>query len=156
MNRMPAVVEMNVAEGPEAEGALRATVASGPSATLRAPTPDPEVSAKVQRRTFTAEYRLRILSHVDACKKPGEVGALLRREGLYSSLVTASPTRGGRATGSPRPTPRAEAAGGRSAREAARGGESQTPAQARASGDDHHPPKKSCRDPGDPPEAPRH
>jgi transposase-like protein len=49
------------------------------------PTPDPEVAAKPQRRRFTAEYRLRILTEADACKKPGEVGALLRREGLYSS-----------------------------------------------------------------------
>ena len=41
-----------------------------------------------QRRRFPAEYRLRILTEADACKKPGEVGALLRREGLYSSLLT--------------------------------------------------------------------
>jgi transposase-like protein len=46
------------------------------------------VPAQVERRTFTAEYRLRILKQADACKKPGEVGALLRREGLYSSLLT--------------------------------------------------------------------
>jgi len=85
MNRMRAAGEMNVAEGPEAEGARRATGASGPSATWRAPTPDPEVPAKVQRRHFTAAYRLRILKEADACKKPGAVGALLRREGLYSS-----------------------------------------------------------------------
>jgi transposase-like protein len=43
------------------------------------------VPAKVQRRQFTAEYRRRILKEADACKKPGAVGALLRREGLYSS-----------------------------------------------------------------------
>ena len=41
--------------------------------------------AKVQRRQFTAEYRRRILKEADACKQPGAVGALLRREGLYSS-----------------------------------------------------------------------
>ena len=52
------------------------------------PAPDPEVPATVQRRRFSAAYRLRILKAVDACKKPGEVGALLRREGLYSSLLT--------------------------------------------------------------------
>ena len=63
----------------------RGTGASGPLATLRAPTPDPEVPAKVQRRRFTAEYRLRLLREADACKKPGALGALLRREGLYSS-----------------------------------------------------------------------
>jgi len=87
MDRMPAAVEMNVAEGPEAEGARRATGASGPSATLRASLPDPEVPATVQRRQFTAGYRRRILKEVDACKKHGELGALLRREGLYSSHV---------------------------------------------------------------------
>jgi len=51
----------------------------------RAPAPDPEVPAKVQRRQFTAEYRRRILKEADACKKHGALGALLRREGLYSS-----------------------------------------------------------------------
>jgi transposase len=49
------------------------------------PLPDPEVLARVQRRRFTAEYRRRILKEADACKKPGAMGALLRREGLYSS-----------------------------------------------------------------------
>ena len=76
---------MMVPVGPVAEGARWATGASGLSATLRAPTPDPEVPAKVQRRRFTAEYRLRLLREADACKKPGALGALLRREGLYSS-----------------------------------------------------------------------
>ena len=59
-----------------------------PQRTLSARAPDPEVPATVQRRRFSAAYRLRILKAVDACKKPGEVGALLRREGLYSSLLT--------------------------------------------------------------------
>lgn len=48
-------------------------------------TPDPEVTAKTQRRRFTAEQKRRILTEADKCKKPGELGALLRREGLYSS-----------------------------------------------------------------------
>lgn len=48
--------------------------------------PDPEVSAKARRRTFTAEYKLRILEEYEACAY-GEVGALLRREGLYSSHI---------------------------------------------------------------------
>ena len=78
---------MDVVVGAEAEGARRATGASGPMTTSRAttPTPDPEVAAKPQRRRFSAEYRLRILKEADACKKSGELGALLRREGLYSS-----------------------------------------------------------------------
>jgi len=50
--------------------------------------PDPEVMAKRPRRTFTAQYKLRILEKVDASSAPGEVGAILRREGLYSSHLT--------------------------------------------------------------------
>ncbi len=45
-------------------------------------TPDPEVVAKAERRKFTAEYKLRVLAEADACTKPGQLGALLRREGL--------------------------------------------------------------------------
>ena len=56
--------------------------------TSRATDPDPEVPAKARRRRFSAEYRLRILKQADACKKSGELGTLLRREGLYSSLLT--------------------------------------------------------------------
>src|SRR3972149_5599010 len=51
--------------------------------------PDPEVVVKAERRRFTAEYKRRILQAADACTQPGEVGALLRREGLYSSHLTA-------------------------------------------------------------------
>jgi transposase-like protein len=47
--------------------------------------PDPEVPAKADRRRFTAEYKLRVLTLADACIEPGCVGKLLRREGLYSS-----------------------------------------------------------------------
>ena len=50
--------------------------------------PDPEVVAKPKRRKFTAQYRLRILEKADRCTRPGEVGRLLRREGLYSSHLT--------------------------------------------------------------------
>ncbi len=88
MTRMPEAVKMDVVAGPGAEGARRATGAVGPVTTSGASDPDPEVPATVQRRRFPAEYRLRILKQADACKKPGEVGALLRREGLYSSLLT--------------------------------------------------------------------
>ncbi len=51
--------------------------------------PDPEVLAKPKRRRFTAEYRLRILEEVERCTESGEVGRVLRREGLYSSHLTA-------------------------------------------------------------------
>ena len=46
---------------------------------------DVQVAAKPRRRTYTAEYKRRILKEADACATPGAVGALLRREGLYSS-----------------------------------------------------------------------
>jgi transposase len=49
--------------------------------------PDPEVSDRPVRRKFTAEYKLRILREAEQCP-PGQVGALLRREGLYSSHLT--------------------------------------------------------------------
>ena len=53
-----------------------------PRAGRARPTPDPEVVAKPKRRQFTAEYRLRILEEADRCTQPGEVGRLLRREGV--------------------------------------------------------------------------
>jgi transposase-like protein len=49
---------------------------------------DPELIERPRRRRFTAEYKLRILRQAEACTRPGDVGALLRREGLYSSLLT--------------------------------------------------------------------
>lgn len=53
------------------------------------PTPsDPEVPARAHRRQFTAAYKLRILEEADACSAPGQLGALLRREGLYSSHLS--------------------------------------------------------------------
>ena len=121
------------------------------------PDPDPEVPATVQRRRFSAAYRLRILKEADACKKPGEVGALLRREGLYSSLLAnwrrqreagaLREMRGRRRGPTPRPVdPRVKQLEAE---------EPPTPAEAAAGGDDHHAPKKSCRDPGDPPDTPR-
>lgn len=47
--------------------------------------PDPEVLPKASRRTFSAAEKLRILNEADACTQPGQIGTLLRREGLYSS-----------------------------------------------------------------------
>jgi transposase-like protein len=47
--------------------------------------PDPEVVARPKRRQFTAEYKLGVLREADACQGTGDIGALLRREGLYSS-----------------------------------------------------------------------
>jgi transposase-like protein len=50
--------------------------------------PDPAVEAKPKRRRFTAEYKLRILREVERAKGSGDVGAILRREGLFSSHLT--------------------------------------------------------------------
>ena len=62
-----------------------------PGVTAAAPprAPDPEVAAKATRRRFTAAYKLSIIERADACGTPGETGALLRREGLYSSHLSA-------------------------------------------------------------------
>jgi transposase-like protein len=47
-----------------------------------------EVVGKAERRRFTAEYKAKVLREADSCKRPGEIGALLRREGLYWSNLT--------------------------------------------------------------------
>ncbi len=57
-----------------------------PSGTV--PSTDPEVVPKATRRQFSATEKLRILQEADACTQPGQIGALLRREGLYSSQLT--------------------------------------------------------------------
>ena len=62
--------------------ALHGAVVPGPMAT------EVEVLAKATRRRFSAEYKLKILREAEACTQPGERGALLRREGLYSSNLT--------------------------------------------------------------------
>lgn len=51
--------------------------------------PDPELVERPKRRTYTAAYKLKIVREADACEKQGEVGALLRREGLYTSHLSA-------------------------------------------------------------------
>jgi hypothetical protein len=53
-----------------------------------APRPNPEVVGRAKRRRFTAGYKLKVLAGADAAKGSGEIGALLRREGLYSSHLT--------------------------------------------------------------------
>ena len=48
---------------------------------------DPEVVEKAARRRFTAEYKRQVALEAEQCQQPGEIGALLRREGLYSSVL---------------------------------------------------------------------
>ena len=50
--------------------------------------PDPELVEQAKRRSFTAKYKAEILAKADACTKPGEIGELLRGEGLYTSHLT--------------------------------------------------------------------
>ena len=69
----------------ETEGARRATGGSPSAAAVAGET---EVVAKARRRRFTAEYKRRIVREADRCTHPGEIGVLLRREGLYSSHLT--------------------------------------------------------------------
>jgi transposase-like protein len=75
----PELESREVKDVAETEGARRATAVSAGDH------PDPEVPERAKRRQFSAEYKLRILREADACKGLGEIGALLRREGLYSS-----------------------------------------------------------------------
>ncbi len=146
--------------GEETQGARRATGVSSPSAGAAAPAaaglPDPEVVEKAGRRRFTAKYKLGVLEEADRCA-PGEIGALLRREGLYSSHLTTwrrQREAGALAALTPRkrgrqarvPDAQGHAGGGVGARDRAA-------APAPAPGRDHHRrPKKSLAAAGDRPE----
>lgn len=79
-----------VRETADTQGARRATgvSAAGVEPGPRPVAPDPEVPEKARRRRFSGAYKLRILRATDACTEPGEIGALLRREGLYSSHLS--------------------------------------------------------------------
>jgi transposase len=72
-------------EGQGAAGEL-GFVAGGRAAP--AGVPDPELVEQAKRRSFTAKYKLEVLAKADACTAPGEIGELLRREGLYTSHLT--------------------------------------------------------------------
>ena len=80
---LPDAVEVDVGAGPGVEGARRG--GRDPAPTLPARAPDPEVPATVQPLLG----RVSAAQAVDACKKPGEVGALLRREGLFELAAAA-------------------------------------------------------------------
>ena len=63
-----------------------------PTTSAQPKPPNPEVTEKPQRRRFTSEYKRRILAEADQCTERGELGALLRREGLYSSHLPKRPS----------------------------------------------------------------
>jgi len=69
-------------------GGAKGALATGAEPGAAAARPNPEVPSKARRRRFTAEYKLRILREAERSTAPGGIGALLRREGLYSSHLT--------------------------------------------------------------------
>ena len=73
---------------PDRDGGAPAGGAQDGNPHGKSPVPDPEVTAKARRRTFTARYKLDVLDAVEAAREAGEIGALLRREGLFSSHLT--------------------------------------------------------------------
>src|SRR5450759_1016399 len=81
-------MELNGAGGREVERAVGERNEVAPGRAARGGVPDPELVEQARRRRFTAEFKLAILREADACTQPGQVGALLRREGLYSSLLS--------------------------------------------------------------------
>jgi transposase len=86
------LVRQTIVGEPERRDDERSEAArSGGSPTIERETsaavPDPEVTARHARRRFTTHYKLEILRKADACTRPGQLGALLRKEGLYSSLL---------------------------------------------------------------------
>jgi transposase len=88
----PVVPAPKVSAGERSEP-KRAVGAGTAAALIRSASPppavvgNPEVVAKASRRRFTGDYKLKILQQADACHQTGELGALLRREGLYSSSL---------------------------------------------------------------------
>jgi transposase-like protein len=71
-----------------AQGATGVGATAGDRRDLDISPPDPEVTEAKPRRRFTAAYKLRVIDQADQCSEPGQIGALLRREGLYSSHLT--------------------------------------------------------------------
>jgi len=74
------LTEPSAATGPGTEESRRPTIVSGPAS--------PELTAAPRRRSFTARDKLRILAEIDRAAGTGGIGAILRREGLYSSALS--------------------------------------------------------------------
>src|SRR5271168_5215129 len=75
----------SVRQSPELEEALQGARRATGDASSSMPPGDPEVVAIARRRQFSPSEKRRILAEADRCSEPGEIGALLRREGIYSS-----------------------------------------------------------------------
>ena len=79
---------------PETEGALRASVVNGMDGKKQISEPEtvsppnPEVTQVAKRRRFSSQYKTKVLREADTCTQSGEISALLRREGLYSSHLS--------------------------------------------------------------------
>jgi len=80
--------KVNGASGRGAERAVGEHSAVATGREIQDARPNPELVEQPRRRRFTAEYKLRIVQQADACTRPGEIGALLRREGLYTSHLS--------------------------------------------------------------------
>ena len=105
---MKAPGDLRAAVAPEGSESERSEQERADGATAGVPPtrPDPEVRDTPVRRTFTAEYKRRILAEADAAREPGAIGVLLRREGLYSSLLSewrGARTRAARSAFEPKP-----------------------------------------------------
>ncbi|MCP3941664.1 MAG: hypothetical protein GY710_09310 [Desulfobacteraceae bacterium] len=89
MNSLQTSENQQSPNGEPVEGARRATGAGSPlGGHSKQHLPNPEVPEKRPRRYLTASYKLRILQQADNCTQPGQIGRLLRREGLYSSSLS--------------------------------------------------------------------
>src|SRR3954452_15935715 len=133
------VAETKAAAGAGTEEGRRPTVVPAPAAA------NPELSDRPKRRTFTAGEKLRILEETDRAAGTGDIGAILRREGLYSTTLTdwrrqrAAGTLGALTPARPEGEP-AQSAGGRAGQGPA--GKCPAPAAPGARRGDHRPPKK--------------
>jgi transposase len=88
VSQFAAGVEKDGAVGEDQGGVAGLGFSNGGRPAVAGVVPDPELVQKARRRKFTAAYKLSIVAEADACTRPGELGALLRREGLYSSHLT--------------------------------------------------------------------
>lgn len=89
--RPPEEKEASVPGAGETEGARRASGVSPAARPIAVPAPravEPEVRPQAERRKFSPTYKLRILQQAELCQEPGDLGALLRREGLYASHLS--------------------------------------------------------------------